>query len=127
MDTTPDILVVEDDPTIGSLLREIFTMAGGAVRLAPTADQASVQLRAARPTLITLDLNLPGTSGGELLARMRVRPETRSIPVIVITSQLPVQRDVAAMAEAVVAKPFDLCELIDTVNRVVPGSVSLAA
>jgi DNA-binding response OmpR family regulator len=127
MTSIADILVVEDDPCIGNLLRDIFTLAGGAVRLAPTADQASAQLQAARPALITLDLNLPGMRGDELLAQVRVRPETRDIPVILITSQLPVQREVVSMAEAVVAKPFDLEELLDTVNRVAPGAVSLAA
>lgn len=119
-----DVLVVEDDPTIGRLLTDIFALGGVAVRLAPTADLAAAQLRAARPSLMTLDLNLPGTSGEQLLAE--VREEARGIPVIVITSQLPVRTEVRALAEAVVAKPFDLSELIDAVNRVAPGALSLA-
>jgi DNA-binding response OmpR family regulator len=127
MNTPSDILVVEDDPTIGMLLREIFTLAGGAVRLAPSASAAAAAISAARPALMTLDLNMPGMSGQDLLAQVRVRPETRGLPVIVITSQLPVQREVLELAAAVVPKPFDLSELIATVNRVAPGAVALGA
>jgi DNA-binding response OmpR family regulator len=127
MQSTANILVVEDDPTIGRLLSEIFSIAGAEARVAPTADAAAAHISEARPALMTLDLNLPGTSGQELLERVRVRPETRGIPVIVITSQLPVSRQVAALAEAVVEKPFDLGELLDAVRRVAPEAISLAA
>lgn len=127
MATTADILVIEDDPTIGRLLRDIFALGGRAVRLAPTADAASARLLEARPAFMTLDLNMPGTSGEHFLEQVRERPETRDIPVIVITSQLPVDHRLQAMAEAVVAKPFDLEELIAAVDRVMPGALSLAA
>lgn len=122
-----DILVVEDDPTIGRLLQDIITLGGGAVRLAPTAAEAREQLAAARPALMTLDLNMPGISGHQLLQQVRFRPETRDLPVIVITSQLPVQHEVRALAEAVVAKPFDIAELIAAIDSVLPGQISLAA
>jgi DNA-binding response OmpR family regulator len=127
MEATADILVVEDDPTISRLLRDIFTLAGGAVRLAATADAATASLSEARPTLMTLDLNLPGISGQALLERLRHEPELRGLPVIVITSQLPVDHEVRAMAAAVLEKPFDLDELLAAVNRVAPASFSLAA
>lgn len=123
MTLSADILVVEDDPTIGRLLHDIFTLGGGAVRVAPTADAAATQLRRAQPALMTLDLNMPGMSGEELLMRLREGP--RAFPVIVITSQLPVRHEVRELAEAVVAKPFELSELIATVNRVAPGAITL--
>lgn len=122
-----DILVVEDDPTICRLLCDIFTLGGGSVRIAPTVAAAAEQISAAPPALLTLDLNLPGASGQQLLEQMRTHPETSKLPVIVITSQLPVNHSVHAMAEAVVAKPFELTELLDAVNRVLPGHISLAA
>jgi DNA-binding response OmpR family regulator len=127
MNAPTDILVVEDDPTIGKLLSEIFTLAGGTVRLAPTADLATAQLNQSRPSLMTLDLNLPGTSGQELLEQIRVCPTTRDLKVIVITSQLPVQQEVTSLAEAIVAKPFDLTELLTTVNQLLPDNPGLGA
>jgi DNA-binding response OmpR family regulator len=122
-----DILVVEDDPTISRLLRDIFTLAGGAVRLAATADAAAASLSEARPALMTLDLNLPGVSGQALLERLQREPALRDLPVIVITSQLPVEHEVRALAAAVVEKPFDLEELLAAVSRVAPETALLAA
>lgn len=127
MSATADILVVEDDPTISRLLHDIFTLAGGSVRLAATADAAAASINEARPTLMTLDLNLPGLSGQALLERLRDQPELQELPVIVITSQLPIDHKVRAMAAAVVEKPFDLDELLAAVSRVAPKTIRLAA
>jgi CheY-like chemotaxis protein len=122
-----DILVIEDDPTIGRLLSDIFALGGRAARVAPSAAVASEQLAEARPAFMTLDLNMPDMHGSRFLEQVRERPETRDIPVIVITSQVPVTNELRSMAEAVVAKPFDLEELLAVVERVVPGALSLAA
>jgi|ADGO01.1.fsa_nt_gi Response regulator containing CheY-like receiver, AAA-type ATPase, and DNA-binding domains len=127
MSATADILVVEDDPTISRLLHDIFTLAGGSVRLAATADAAAASINEARPTLMTLDLNLPDQSGQALLERLRDQPELQELPVIVITSQLPIDHKVRAMAAAVVEKPFDLDELLAAVSRVAPKTIRLAA
>ena len=127
MPSTVDILVIEDDPTIGRLLKDIFTLAGSAVRLAPSIAAANARLSEARPALMTLDLNMPGTSGQTFLEGLCMRPETCGIPVIVITSQLPVKQVVIQLAAAVVAKPFDLDELLAAIERVLPGAGLLAA
>jgi two-component system nitrogen regulation response regulator GlnG len=126
MPSTVDILVIEDDPTIGRLLKDIFTLAGRAVRLAPNIAAANARLSEARPALITLDLNMPGMSGQTFLEGVCMRPEMCGIPVIVITSQLPVEHIVTQLAAAVVAKPFDLDELLAALERVLPGSGLLA-
>ena len=55
-----------------------------------------------------------------------MRSETCGIPVIVITSQLPVEHVVRQLAAAVVAKPFDLDELLAAIKRVLPGVGLLA-
>lgn len=120
MDDTPTILVVEDDGAIGGLLREIFTLGGYRVQVAPSGAAAAALLSAGPPDLIALDLNLPDISGQALLAGLRERPDTAGLPVVIITSQLPVARGVVAQAEAVVAKPFDLDHLLATVQGVLP-------
>lgn len=120
MDETPTILVVEDDSAIGGLLREIFTMGGYRVEVAHSGAAAADLLSASRPALITLDLNLPDISGQALLVGLRARPDMAGLPVVVITSQLPVGSRVLALAEAVVSKPFDLDHLLATVQGVVP-------
>lgn len=120
MDDTPTILIVEDDHYIGRLLYEIFTMGGYRARVATSGAAAASLLSSDLPDLITLDLNLPDISGQSLLQGLRAQPATASLPVVVITSQLPVAARVATQAEAVVAKPFDLDQLLATVQNVVP-------
>ncbi len=126
MPSTVDILVIEDDPTISRLLKDIFTLTGRAVRLAPSITAANARIAEARPALITLDLNMPGTSGQTFLEGVCMRSETCGIPVIVITSQLPVEHVVRQLAAAVVEKPFDLDELLTAIERVLPGVGLLA-
>lgn len=120
------MLSSEDDPTISRLLKDIFTLTGRAVRLAPSITAANARIAEARPALITLDLNMPGTSGQTFLEGVCMRSETCGIPVIVITSQLPVEHVVRQLAAAVVAKPFDLDELLAAIERVLPGVGLLA-
>ncbi len=120
MDETRTILIVEDDYDIGKLLCEIFTLGGYNVLMAPTGAAAAGLLAGDQPDLITLDLNLPDISGQAWLQGLRDQPTTAELPVVVITSQLPVAGGISAQAEAVVAKPFDLEHLLATVQRVVP-------
>jgi len=112
------VLLVEDDPWIARLLIEVFEMSGYEVRHARSAEAAADAIAAEPPDMIALDLNLPGASGQSLLHGLRSRPETRRLPVVVITAQVPVERPVSAMAEAVVEKPFELQDLLHTVERV---------
>jgi CheY-like chemotaxis protein len=127
MRTSASILVVEDDPTISRLLHDIFTLTGSDVHLATTAAAAAASLTRSRPDLMTLDLSLPGISGQTLLERLHSQPQLRNLPVIVITSHLPVAPSIHELASAVIEKPFDLEELLSVANRVADTSLSLAA
>lgn len=117
MAATPTILIVEDDAAIGHLLIHLFEMSGYATRLARSAEAAARELATERPDMIALDLNLPGASGQAFLRLLRMQPDTRALPVVVITAQVPVERQVVSMAEAVIEKPFDMYELLDTVGQ----------
>lgn len=107
------ILAVEDDPADVGLLRAALAASGVAtdLRVASDAPSALAVLRAARPDLLLLDLNLPGRSGLELLAELRADDATRSLPVVVLSnSDAPDDR---ARAERLgirrfVRKPLDL-------------------
>lgn len=118
MTATPTILIVEDDPYIARLLIHLFEMQGYSVRLARSAEAAARELSADRPDMIALDLNLPGASGQTFLRLVRGQPDTRALPVVVITAQVPVEGQVSASADAVVEKPFELYELLDVVGEV---------
>ena len=70
-DDRPVILVIEDDPITRDLLRQLFAGAGYVVLPAADGDAALSALTTIRPDLVTLDLDLPGISGAEVLTSIR--------------------------------------------------------
>lgn len=103
------ILIIEDDPYIGSLLEEALTSEGYAVSRAYSGTEALLALAARKPDLVLLDLMLPGLSGEEVL------PAIRDIPVIVVSAKADVDSKVGLLlggAVDYVTKPFELKELL---------------
>ena len=109
------ILVVEDDPVISDMLRELLLGAGYRVECAPDVISALSALERLAVDLITLDIELGTYSGQGLLALLKTDPRTRSIPVIVISSA-QVGPLVRRLAEHVLSKPFSIGPLLQTIN-----------
>ena len=113
-------LLIEDNPQDARLLQEAFreTPAKPHVTHAPNAEKAWKALQdglkapaTGLPDLILLDLNLPGTSGHELLERMRGMPLLERLPVIILSSsqhQADVIRARGNRATAYMAKPLTM-------------------
>ena len=100
------------------LLKRILEGAGYEVVEAPNGVVALAQMVKSRPGLVVTDLMMPVMGGAELIARLRSDPETESIPVVVVSSQGEVSSNVA---DAVVMKPLEPGELLETV-RVLAGA-----
>ncbi len=78
------ILIVEDDPAIARIMRVAVTLADFACHISPDGDAALRDFESLRPSLVLLDLGLPGIPGLELLEQIRrARPD---LPVIIVTS-----------------------------------------
>lgn len=104
-----DILVVEDEPDILELLRHVLEKDGHMVRTAETGEEALQKLRMATPQLLLLDLMLPGMDGLELCRRVRQNPDTRELPVIMLTARGEENDVVAGLnlgADDYITKPF---------------------
>jgi PAS domain S-box-containing protein len=82
-----DILVVEDDPDVGRLLREFLEQVGYTVSVVATAEDAVFSARTAPPSLITLDLRLADGDGWSVLERLRAAG--LPVPPVVVVSILP--------------------------------------
>src|SRR5689334_16035596 len=112
------ILVVDDEPAILDMIAELLGYEGYHV---VTTSQGNVALARAKndpPALILLDLMMPGMSGWQLIAALKAGPETRAIPIVVLSAR----RDLPAIANDLeivnfLAKPFDIDELISIVRR----------
>ena len=113
------ILLVEDEPAIQELIAANLMRAGHHVVRAADAETAQRIVRDALPDLILLDWMLPGLSGIELCRRLRARPETKQIPIIMLTARGEEServRGLATGADDYIVKPFSVPELLARVK-----------
>ena len=80
------VLVVDDDEDLRLLVRKALTKLGHRVLEAPGGQEGLDMIRAQRPDLVLLDLFMPPPDGFEVLKALRARPETRLLPVVVLTA-----------------------------------------
>src|SRR5664279_862818 len=109
------ILIVEDEEPLTMLLRYNLEAEGYEVDSAARGDDADTKLKERAPDLVVLDWMLPGLSGIELCRRLRARPETRQLPIIMLTArgeESEKVRGLATGADDYIVKPFSLPELI---------------
>jgi len=108
--SAPVVLVVDDNPTNLKLIAYLLQAKGYEVRTAPDAESALEQVRATRPALILMDLQLPGMDGLELTKRLKAAPETRDIVIIAVTAYAmkgDEERARAAGCDGYIPKPVD--------------------
>lgn len=113
------VLVIEDDPAMGSLIHTYLEHEGYAVEVAETGEQGIELLRRSTPHVVLLDLMLPVTSGWEVLRTLRLRSD---VPVIVVTARRAEAdrlRGFEGGIDDYVIKPFSPRELVARVGAVV--------
>jgi putative two-component system response regulator len=81
----PRVLVVDDNPDMVELMRELLVSRGYDVVAVPGADQAEIEVHRHAPDLILSDVVMPGRSGYELCRQLKEDPTTRLIPFLLIT------------------------------------------
>ena len=117
------VLIVEDEPDIAEGLRYNLEREGLRAVVAATGERG-LELaldRANTPSLILLDLMLPGMSGIELCRRLRREPQTRRTPIIMLTARGSEGERVAGLelgADDYITKPFSVRELVARVRAV---------
>ncbi len=108
------LLVVDDEPHIGLVLRPYLEQLGYRVSFARTLEEARTALRASPPTDgLLLDLHLPDGSGLDLLRDLRKHDVTANLPVLVLTAEGEdrVLREARRLGAALVTKPFSPTKL----------------
>jgi two-component system response regulator RegX3 len=116
------VLVVEDDPSISTLMRMALRREGYEVRQCETGKRTLELVRAWQPELILLDLGLPDADGRDLTREIR---STSDVPLIMVTGRSEGADKVSGLelgADDYIVKPFDLPELLSRIRAVLRRS-----
>jgi DNA-binding response OmpR family regulator len=116
-------LIIEDDPDIAETVRFNLASEGFATRIAVTGEEGlSLALDPhSSPSVIILDLMLPGMNGMDLCRRLRREDQTRRTPIIMLTAKASETDRIAGLdlgADDYIAKPFSVRELLARVRAV---------
>jgi CheY-like chemotaxis protein len=115
-----NILVIEDNPSHLKLAHHVLDAAGYKVNGVEAAGEAIASIKADKPDLILLDLELPGMNGMDLVRKLKADPETRDIHIVAVTSypeRYPKAEALAAGCAAYIQKPIDTRALPTQVGR----------
>ena len=119
------ILIVEDHPTMREAMRLVLEGEGFDIAEAADGARALSLISEDPPDLVFLDMNIPGSSGTELLSLIKGSPATSGVRVIVVTAdgEEGRERAMALGADAYFTKPFSPITLLQTVEQVLkpPG------
>lgn len=113
------ILVVDDDASICHVLERMLKPSGYTVLTAATGDEGRSLAREKKPSLILLDINLPGLDGGEIAQQLADELRTADIPVIFISGLISGkdEADIGPAGYPMIGKPFDRAKLLGMIHR----------
>jgi len=125
------VLFIEDEEMLQKTLGDVLSKEGYKVISALTGDQGLRLAKKEKPDLILLDLILPKLSGLEVLAELKKKPETKKIPVIVLTqidNPFEIGKALELGANAYLVKvSYDFKEIIEKIKKILGGDESLPA
>ncbi len=118
------VLAVDDERHIVRLIQVNLERAGYEVATAFDGAEALKKVESDKPDLIVLDVMMPKMDGFEVLKRLQANPESREIPIVMLTAKAQdadVFRGWASGVSAYLTKPFNPLELITFVKRILSG------
>ena len=128
----PTVLLVEDEPAQREVLAYNLEAEGFAVTQAADGEEAMLLVDEAAPDIIILDWMMPNLSGIEVCRRLKMRPETRAIPIILLSAraeEVDRIRGLETGADDYVVKPYSVLELMARaraqLRRVRPSTVGM--
>jgi pilus assembly protein CpaE len=124
------ILIVDDDTDISTLIANVLSQAGYEVTTAPSGVEALARVDQVHPDLIILDVMMPGIDGYETCRRLRRKPATLRVPIIMLTARDTPEAKIQGFevgADQYVSKPFNPAELRARVHGLLQRSTVMTA
>ena len=120
-ESAPVVLLVDDERSIRTICRVNLEGDGFAVAEAADGSEALEHVRQSRPSLVLLDVMMPGVDGWSVAEQLAADDETRDIPVVFLSARAAHEDRIHAQelgAVGYVVKPFDPLQLAETVREV---------
>ena len=119
------ILVLDDDPDIGTMIKMMLEYKGYVVTVSDRADMAQQALDNGGVDLIIMDMLLSGVNGTDMCVDLKKNPATSRIPVIMISAH-PNAKEICleAGADEFISKPFDMNDILSKIDGLLHKTLS---
>ncbi|OGH20634.1 MAG: hypothetical protein A3D74_04230 [Candidatus Levybacteria bacterium RIFCSPHIGHO2_02_FULL_37_13] len=116
------ILIVEDDPLISRMYQQAFTFHNFEVEVSFDGEEGIEKVRKGKPTIILLDIMMPKMNGLKVLEKLKADPQTKKIPVIVLTNLAEEQDAEAALSlgavKYIIKSEYTPKQVVDMVKEI---------
>ncbi|MCX5786149.1 MAG: response regulator [Elusimicrobia bacterium] len=122
-----EIMIIDDDPMVGELSRDLLTDAGYTVSLIQDSMESMAAIQAQRPRLIITDIMMPGITGLDICKAVKTDPGLKNIKIIVVSGKsydVEKQRAFQFGADFFIQKPYNVETFSNTVKSIMDGSSS---
>ena len=114
------VLIVDDDTDILESLKYTFEILGFIPRATGKGEEVSVLISEFNPDIILLDVLLSGIDGRNICKELKTNDKTKHIPIVMISAHPDAEKStIEAGADAFLAKPFEVDELMEQVNKLI--------
>lgn len=120
MNTNQNILIVDDEPQIHTVLGKLLTNEGYQVASAYSAEEAFQKVDESRPDLVILDVMMPKVSGIDVCNRLKENPQTKDILILILSARDAQADRIEGLthgADDYVSKPFHLRSLVRKIQH----------
>lgn len=119
------VLITEDDPLMSRMYQKIFTFEGYEVIAASNGEEGLEKAKTEKPTIILLDVMMPKMNGIQMLEKLKLDPESKKIPVIMLTNLAGEKDAEVAMTKGavkyIIKSEYDPKQVVDMVKEILAG------
>lgn len=120
------VLIVEDDPLMLRMYQKIFTFEKFDVEVAKDGEEGLEKVKRLKPTIILLDVMMPKLNGFQVLEKLKVDPDTKNIPVVMLTNLASEKDAENAMLKGaikyIVKSQYEPKQITDMVKEIIAAS-----
>jgi CheY-like chemotaxis protein len=119
------VLIVEDDPLMARMYQKIFGFEGYEVSLAADGEEGIQKAGAEKPTIVLLDIMMPKMNGIQALDKLKANPDTKNIPIIMLTNLAGQQDAETALTKGavkyIIKSEHEPKQVTDMVKEIIAG------